>query len=568
MVWYILSFLFLAALAFLLMRYLRQRSPDESPSTDMEEALPGAHRRRDFREFARVAEAESVLPQPAEAYGAHAGASPPTSVSESISVILRRQVPPRDEPARSWLGGLPMLPEDIEWPSGVNPENPDAGEVALHFIAQVCCADLPADLWGGLGPREGWLLLFVNGNSADNEDSGTWRVLHVPELGEEREPPADIGPIHDGIYTGSTGWTVRESSYPRWPVDLVCVPNELRIEEGRSLAAPADFASILYEGQPVAPEGRNSQKFEPFTWRCVVEALDSTIAHLRAPLPPQAERYAQQMRQKLSEPGALEDIVPALERREAEFWQKQGAILNEPEPSDLGPVERDRRANMRAYAATRAAGIQEVAALLAANPTPDALIERLEQEAADEWRAQAANHLQSCRSSLDQEDLDSPITAEDWEGTRQQLTAHDTEIWALAWGHSEGSGLPVTIERRKLSVIEPLGSILSATSVAVATRYYFDPGKRGLIPADMLATLEAGWRRLYENRPHRMGGYHDGLQSDAQPGPAEMLLLMQFATDDPMQWLWGDCGAVYCFIRPGDLEDRTWDRAEFHLECH
>ena len=126
----------------------------------------------------------------------------------------------------------------------------------------------------------------------------------------------------------------------------------------------------------------------------------------------------------------------------------------------------------------------------------------------------------------------------------------------------------MTVERRKLSVVEPLGSILSATSVAVATRYYFDPGKRGLIPADMLATLEAGWRQLYENRPHRMGGYHDGLQSDAQPGPPEMLLLMQFATDYPMQWLWGDCGAVYCFIRPGDLEDRAWDRAEFHLECH
>jgi uncharacterized protein YwqG len=38
--------------------------------------------------------------------------------------------------------------------------------------------------------------------------------------------------------------------------------------------------------------------------------------------------------------------------------------------------------------------------------------------------------------------------------------------------------------------------------------------------------------------------------------------------DYPMHWLWGDCGAVYCFIRPSDLDERAWDRAEFDLECH
>ena len=65
-----------------------------------------------------------------------------------------------------------------------------------------------------------------------------------------------------------------------------------------------------------------------------------------------------------------------------------------------------------------------------------------------------------------------------------------------------------------------------------------------------------------------MGGYHDWLQSDAQPGPADTLLLMQFATDYPMYWLWGDCGVAYCFIRPDDLEAKAWDCAEFCLECH
>jgi hypothetical protein len=223
---------------------------------------------------------------------------------------------------------------------------------------------------------------------------------------------------------------------------------------------------------------------------------------------------------------------------------------------------------MRANADRRGAQIKEVAALLAANPTPDTLIERLEHERADGWRVQAADHLSGCRSTAERELLDSPIGTEDWNTIKQQIADCDHEVWALAWGRTEGSKLPVTVERRKMSVVEQLNPVVSATSLAVATRYYFDPSRRGLIPAEAVSALEAGWRQLYENRPHRMGGYHDGLQSDAQPGPVDKLLLMQFATDYPMHWFWGDCGAVYCFISPGDLKQHAWDRAEFHLECH
>jgi len=47
-----------------------------------------------------------------------------------VSVILRRQVPIRfDEPARSWLGGLPQMPDNIRWPRTANSGGP------LHFIA-------------------------------------------------------------------------------------------------------------------------------------------------------------------------------------------------------------------------------------------------------------------------------------------------------------------------------------------------------------------------------------------------------------------------------------------------
>jgi hypothetical protein len=57
--------------------------------------------------------------------------------TRQVSVILRRQVPVRyDEPVRPWLGGPPMMPEQIGWPR-------DAEGAPLRFPAQIACADLP-----------------------------------------------------------------------------------------------------------------------------------------------------------------------------------------------------------------------------------------------------------------------------------------------------------------------------------------------------------------------------------------------------------------------------------------
>jgi uncharacterized protein YwqG len=80
--------------------------------------------------------------------------------------------------------------------------------------------------------------------------------------------------------------------------------------------------------------------------------------------------------------------------------------------------------------------------------------------------------------------------------------------------------------------------------------------------------LEPWWRRLYGNRPHRLGGYHDGVQSDAEEGPTDAPLLLQLATDDAMQWCWGDAGAVYWFVPVRALAEGRFEGVECHSECH
>lgn len=572
-------FIALAALGYLWLQHFRRQRAAATPggaaeAWDQPAELRGG-RMNDIRARAAAQQTDSWLLQPetpagaqqrTETGGGQGGAvGEAARIAESVTAVLRKQIPPRDEPPRSWLGGLPMLPPGVEWPRGVNPEDRDKGEVPLHFIAQVACADLPADLWGGLGPREGWLLLFVNGNTCDAEDKGAWRVLHVEELGEERQPPADIGPIHDGMYCGSTSWTLRESVYPRWPVDIVAMPNELRIEGQRSYAAPEDLLEQLYPGCRLAADNPSRLDVPPFTWRCLDLAIEAALASVEAPNP-NSERYRVSMREKLEAPGGIERIVPDLQREEEEFQVRYGAVVGAPEDT-LTEDERTRRANMLRRAEERQRQIDEVAALIALHPTPESLLARLEQEGEKDWYRQIADFLRELRTFVRERDLDESLSASNWNAIAAEIAATDRQIWALGWGRGD-NGLPVTVERRTLSLTKLFERPLADAIMTEARECYLDPARRSLVPLEAQAWLEASWRKLYENRPHRMGGYHDGLQSDAEPGLTDRLLLLQFAVDDAVDWVWGDNGAVYCFISPENLQSRAWDKAEFWLECH
>ena len=203
----------------------------------------------DFRRFRRAKEAGvPFVPAWYTGPALDAPVPPPPGISESVSVVLRRQVPPRfGEAPRSWLGGLPMMPTHVEWPRSVSSEYPDRGERPLHFVAQIACADFPAELWGGLGPRAGWLLLFIDPNNGVPEGPDAFRLVHVDALGPERQPPADLGPVHDGVYTAFDYHYCRTfDEVPRlwrhWPVDLVVVPNEAVIVGQRTKVAPENFA--------------------------------------------------------------------------------------------------------------------------------------------------------------------------------------------------------------------------------------------------------------------------------------------------------------------------------------
>jgi uncharacterized protein YwqG len=517
----------------------------------------------DFRRFRRAKQAG--LPFAPAWFAALTRA--PASISESVSVILRRQIPPRFEAPRSWLGGLPMMPDHVEWPRSISTEHPEKGERPLHFVAQIACADLPAELWGGLGPRRGWLLLFIDPNQGGPEGPDAFRVLYVGKLGAERKPPADLGPVHDGVYTGPRYdycRTIDEvpSVWRRWPIDLVVVPNTIAKEGNRTIVAPDNFAEILYAGQPVSSDRYPPPDPEPFTWRGALYVLDTIDRSLAQPVT--EVRIYDTLVEKLNRPGYFGSILAAVDAQDARWAALSKPWLEGPEPED--ETERQRRARTRAETERRRAKREALAAFLERHPTPDSIIDYLRQshQPWGRWRAEARERVAGERSAVLAQDLDSPIPADAWQALKARLRQDTFRFWTYRSVERDGDPLHVSFEE-----IEVAADAGQRTGIAeLVADYYVDAARQSLIPPAVLSEFEPRWRSLCYNPPHRMGGYHDGVQSEAQAGPARELLLFQIATDDAMHWCWGDTGAYYVFLDPDALKKLDFSRAQMTLECH
>ncbi|WP_327128825.1 YwqG family protein [Streptomyces sp. NBC_01727] len=118
------------------------------------------------------------------------------------------------------LGGLPTLPDAMEWPVW-------EGHGPLSFIASIDCAALAADALDFDLPKAGTLLFFYFDGQLDDgealvmaEDHESWsgaRVLYVPvgERAAARETPADLNPYPRVPLTAQVEMTMAEPWHPQ-----------------------------------------------------------------------------------------------------------------------------------------------------------------------------------------------------------------------------------------------------------------------------------------------------------------------------------------------------------------
>lgn len=175
--------------------------------------------------------------------------------------LVPRTAPHDADAARNRLGGRPRLPAAMEWPQADGRDG--------DFLAQIACADLPAALWDGLGPRVGSLLLFAN------PDSGAPTVLHIDEDGPPRDPPRAPGVLWSGPEDDLA--SLARHAFPEWAIDVV--PDDAETPEG----AGPDAAT----GYDVADAA-----FHPFDWDSMLALaglLESRIARLTTDAAPPAD---------------------------------------------------------------------------------------------------------------------------------------------------------------------------------------------------------------------------------------------------------------------------------------
>lgn len=198
---------------------------------------------------------EEMLAAQVQAVEAQAhGASEPLPIMDSPAAghavpasqaRLVAQIPPRDAIlTHNWVGGRPRLPGAMPWP---RIEGTDA-----DFIAQIACADLPAGLWDGLGPRTGALAFFVH------PETGAATALHLPEVGPPRAAPKPVGRAYfrpAGLEDEALH-RLAVRAFPEWAVDVrgADAPGTLAGAD----AAEAFFAATGYDLADPA--------FHPFDW--------------------------------------------------------------------------------------------------------------------------------------------------------------------------------------------------------------------------------------------------------------------------------------------------------------
>jgi hypothetical protein len=243
--------------------------------------------------------------------------------------------------------------------------------------------------------------------------------------------------------------------------------------------------------------------------------------------------------------------------------EKTRQELLEPAQADGHPAQTAERA---AWSKTRISYFERQEAWLREMADADGVIRYLEETPVLEamWQDRVRKHIDEAIELVRQREADAPLSDADW----NRLLAAFQDYTFTRWRNDSArdrAGKPVLSFQEgtrncRLNAPQMMHQILADM--------YLDPSKRALIPESVLAAYEPHWRRLESNRPHRMGGYHDGVQSDAVIGPAKNLLLFQIASDDAMHWCWGDAGAYYFWIRPKHLAANDFSGVEMWLECH
>jgi uncharacterized protein YwqG len=492
------------------------------------------------------------------------------------------------------------MPEGTEWPRA-KPKKP------LHFVAQLNCADLPRELWGGLGPREGWLLLFADIEALTDQIKRPFaRVLHVTELGPEAEPPSGLyfarNDVTDLSRLARVPLGAQRRHFRKWPVDLVQTAADTSELTGSELYGAPENDRVLF------PSG-SSTKDRPMTWRGAYTILAGLVLRHSAvgyernwsgnsgglldyPEPDASdfnndwierrERIAAQLPAGYHCPEFTEADAKLkaqmYEERRKGWTQRAFKVLDE-ETTKLVAHLDDYRAKVAAalrqgdndkaselqqsvdYFERQVADRREhrtyLEDLFAQYPSEEAFVAEIARlgRAHLEWAQRTQDRLRELLDQAGMMDLDAPISAGDWD----EIAAQITSMKSVYWQKTNDTQLLRKVER------EVYYDTRNAVREEVLDCYSSPPTSADGLDPDLIANIEPMMRHLETGQPHKLGGIVDSIYDD--PLERNHVLLFQLASDAATGWIFGDLGLLYVSIDRSDLSAGSFDKVTAWLEA-
>ncbi len=425
------------------------------------------------------------------------------------ALVLQRFYPPAAFPrVRSRLGGLPQLPDGMDWPVGES-----YGEAApMHFLAQIDCAELPRvdpDM-----PSQGMLFFF-----AMNDEEQIWdtdepqqrvRVLYAAEVAVDqhvRALPDGMRPIlgegpSDHAHR-NPAWLLPEEDGPcvhvQWPLvarRMDTWPDELELP-------PGEEDRPHYE---IYPSRRDEMRLGAVVAATGLFPRADAATEWERPQSPAWTFPVQWLRYQTDFP-QVGIIIDRLSR----------VIGNERRAGKRGKID---YADVRAWV-TRAAAI-------GLDEAPDDAT----REAFREWIIGQISDDFECMTLTD-----------------------------LGMGRAFTKGLLA-------AVAYAAGSPAAAARIpALMYRHLQDEH----LPFDeSLGTLPDGRKRCAETRVHQMLGHVPrlhGIVPDVE-GEGDAVCLLQLACDPTIDLVFGDCGQATFWLSREDLRSCRFDRVVGVVESH
>jgi uncharacterized protein YwqG len=420
-------------------------------------------------------------------------------------LAIKHIFPPRlPQRGMSYLGGLPIVPEDFDWPTIHNRQ----GRLErLTFMAQVACADLPAGPARDMFPDAGYLYFFAPMADSLGPDAAHFVVRFEPRQATQAWEPLDM-PFTSTIEPPDrmdAVWRGKRTHYDRVEIEFRWIEEPTDAE----VAARGD------EGHPFkVAEKIRAERLEAFFG----PSIDPN-------------------------PSFSVDQAP----KDAVWMPHAGFPIN-------WKTARILRRFVEAYHREEIEDVTNRLKASGGTAQDDPETRRLQtlQQELSRYQSKLSTAFFPTVSAR-AKDYDAPPHE-----VKQQILAFLEDLRI--------NGLPSAKERPYLHLRLPLvlNQWLATAAIHGAEGALTDPNGARLVPPDVVAALA----HRHTARKHQMLGAGEVVQVAADEMKERYVLLLQLGPDPALDWTVGEMGPLQYWITPEDLAARRFDHTVLTIEAY